>query len=195
MPNSIKENVLGAPITIPAQYADLIKEATTRCPAISEELFAAQLHAESSFNPMAESPAGAQGIAQFMPYTWKHYGIDGDDDGLADVWNPVDAIHSAARMNCINRKLVKGLDGPRIKHTFAAYNAGVGTVLEYGGIPPFPETQSNKEQMLEISTWTPIMKYDNFKMQASQVFSKRDTNNTKLKQTCDTSTATVSWNT
>ena len=135
MPNSIKENVLGAPITIPAQYADLIKEATTRC---------------------AESPAGAQGIAQFMPYTWKHYGIDGDDDGLADVWNPVDAIHSAARMNCINRKLVKGLDGPRIKHTFAAYNAGVGTVLEYGGIPPFPETQEYIKRIFTNSkklTW------------------------------------------
>ena len=156
MPNSIKENVLGAPITIPAQYADLIKEATTRCPAISEALFAAQLHAESSFNPMAESPAGAQVIAQFMPYTCKHYGIDGDDDGLADVWNPVDAIHSAARMNCINRKLVKGLDGPRIKHTFAAYNAGVGTVLEYGGIPPFPETQEYIKRIFTNSkklTW------------------------------------------
>jgi soluble lytic murein transglycosylase-like protein len=151
IPNSIKENVLGAPITIPAQYGDLIKDATTRCPAISEELFAAQMHAESSFNPMAESPAGAQGIAQFMPYTWKHYGIDADGDGLADVWNPVDAIHSAARMNCINRKLVKGLDGPRIKHTFAAYNAGVGTVLEYGGIPPFPETQEYIERIFTNS--------------------------------------------
>ena len=100
---------------------------------------------------MAESPAGAQGIAQFMPYTWKHYGIDADGDGLADVWNPVDAIHSAARLNCINRKLVKGLDGPRIKHTFAAYNAGVGSVLEYGGIPPFPETQEYIERIFTNS--------------------------------------------
>ncbi len=142
IPSSIRENVLGTPVTIPVEYAVLIKDAAKRCPAISEDLFAAQIHAESSFDPMAESPAGAQGIAQFMPYTWKHYGIDGDGDGVTDVWNPADAIPSAARMNCINRKIVKDLDGSRLKNTFAAYNAGVGSVLEYGGIPPFPETKN-----------------------------------------------------
>ncbi len=151
IPSSIKENVLGAPVTIPVKYAGLIKDAATRCPAISEELFAAQIHAESGFDPMAESPAGAQGIAQFMPYTWKHYGIDGDGDSVIDVWNPADAIHSAARLNCINRKIVSVLDGPRLKNTLAAYNAGVGSVLEYGGIPPFPETQNYVERIFTNS--------------------------------------------
>jgi len=156
IPNSIRENVLGAPVTIPVEYAALIKESAKRCPAISEELFAAQIHAESGFDPVAESPAGAQGIAQFMPYTWKHYGIDGNGDGVIDVWNPEDAIPSAARMNCINRKGVKNLDGPRLKNTFAAYNAGIGSVLKYGGIPPFPETQKYVEKIFtnsETITW------------------------------------------
>jgi soluble lytic murein transglycosylase-like protein len=151
IPTSIRENVLGAPVTIPAEYVDLIRESATRCPAISDELFAAQLHAESSFDPSAESSAGAQGIAQFMPFTWKHYGIDGDGDGLVDVWNPADAIPSAARMNCINRKSVRNLDGPRLKNTFAAYNAGIGSVLKYGGIPPFPETEDYVEKIFNIS--------------------------------------------
>lgn len=156
LPHSIKENVLGAPVTIPLEYAGLIKDAAKRCPAISDDLFAAQIHAESSFDPSAESPAGAQGIAQFMPYTWKHYGIDGDGDGVINVWNPADAIPSAARMNCINRKSVKSLDGPRLKNTFAAYNAGIGSVLKYRGIPPFPETENYVEKIFSVSetiTW------------------------------------------
>jgi len=151
IPNSIKESVLDARVTIPVEYANLIRDAAMRCPAISVELFAAQIHAESSFDPTAESPAGARGIAQFMPYTWKHYGIDGDGDGVKDVWNPADAIPSAARMNCINRKIVKSVDGPRLKNTFAAYNAGAGSVLEYGGIPPFPETENYVKKIFAIS--------------------------------------------
>jgi len=151
IPNGVRGNILGGPITVPAAYSSLIKDASTRCPAISPELFAAQIHAESSFDPLATSPAGAQGIAQFMPYTWKHYGIDGDNDGIVDVWNPADSIHSAARMNCINRKSVKGLDGPRLKNTFAAYNAGIGSVLEYGGIPPFSETENYVKKIFSNS--------------------------------------------
>ena len=43
------------------------------------------------------SSAGAQGWMQFMPATWKTYGVDGNNDGLMDPYNPVDAIFSAAR--------------------------------------------------------------------------------------------------
>ena len=156
IPTSVRENVLGEPVTVPAEYAELIRNSSQRCPAISEDLFAAQIHAESGFDPEAESPAGAQGIAQFMPYTWKHYGIDGDGDGVINVWNPEDAIPSAARMNCINRRGVKDVEGPRLKNTFAAYNAGIGSVLKYGGVPPFPETENYVEKIFTISetiTW------------------------------------------
>src|SRR4051794_11436916 len=43
------------------------------------------------------SSAGAVGWMQFIPSTWKLYGTDGNDDGKADPYNPVDAIFSAAR--------------------------------------------------------------------------------------------------
>jgi hypothetical protein len=43
------------------------------------------------------STAGAQGWMQFMPDTWKSYGVDGNNDGLMDPYNPVDAIFAAAR--------------------------------------------------------------------------------------------------
>lgn len=114
-------------------------------------VFAAQLAAESGWDPLAESPVGARGIAQFMPQVWKQYGIDGDGDGTADVWNPADAIHSAAELNCINRKLVKGASGKRLVNTLAAYNAGYGAVLKHDGVPPFPETEQYVDRIMEWS--------------------------------------------
>jgi Transglycosylase SLT domain/Peptidase family M23 len=43
------------------------------------------------------SSAGALGWMQFMPATWEMYGVDGNQDGLKDPYNPVDAIFAAAR--------------------------------------------------------------------------------------------------
>jgi len=43
------------------------------------------------------SSAGALGWMQFMPATWRRYGVDANGDGLRDPYNPVDAIFAAAR--------------------------------------------------------------------------------------------------
>ncbi|HET6546893.1 MAG TPA: lytic murein transglycosylase [Solirubrobacter sp.] len=43
------------------------------------------------------SSAGAVGWMQFMPATWKMYGVDANQDGVKDPFNPVDAIFAAAR--------------------------------------------------------------------------------------------------
>jgi murein DD-endopeptidase MepM/ murein hydrolase activator NlpD len=43
------------------------------------------------------SSAGALGWMQFMPSTWKQYGVDANHDGQKDPYNPVDAIFAAAR--------------------------------------------------------------------------------------------------
>ena len=43
------------------------------------------------------SSAGALGWMQFMPATWKRYGVDANKDGFADPYSPVDAIFAAAR--------------------------------------------------------------------------------------------------
>jgi murein DD-endopeptidase MepM/ murein hydrolase activator NlpD len=53
---------------------------------------------ESNFGRnMGPSSAGAIGWMQFMPATWERWGTDGNGDGLADPWNPDDAVYSAAR--------------------------------------------------------------------------------------------------
>jgi Transglycosylase SLT domain len=43
-----------------------------------------------------ENDAGAGGPMQFLAATWQRYGIDADQDGIADRWNPADAVVSAA---------------------------------------------------------------------------------------------------
>jgi soluble lytic murein transglycosylase-like protein len=91
-----------------------------------------------------------------MPPTWEQYGLDADADGIADVWNPVDAIHSAAALNCVNRKLIVEVSGKRLHNVLAAYNAGFGSVRKHDGVPPFPETENYVEKILKNSktlTW------------------------------------------
>lgn len=46
---------------------------------------------------MGPSSAGAVGWMQFMPSTWLRWGVDASGDGVADPWNPEDAVYAAAR--------------------------------------------------------------------------------------------------
>ena len=46
---------------------------------------------------LSVSTAGAVGWMQFLPSTWKRYGVDANGDGIADPYNPADAIFTAAR--------------------------------------------------------------------------------------------------
>jgi soluble lytic murein transglycosylase-like protein len=143
------KGLLGGPAVVPDEYRSVIIKAAKRCDAVPVEILAAQIAAESGWDSQARSPAGAQGIAQFMPPVWDQYGIDANKDGKADIWDPVDAIHSAAELNCVNRQLVRGASGNRLRNTLAAYNAGFGSVMKYDGVPPFPETEAYVARILE----------------------------------------------
>ncbi len=46
---------------------------------------------------LSVSSAGAIGWMQFMPSSWAQYGVDANNDGVKDPYNPVDAIFAAAR--------------------------------------------------------------------------------------------------
>ncbi|MCZ9351338.1 NlpC/P60 family protein [Streptomyces mutabilis] len=129
-------------MAVPAEYQDLIEDAGNICPEVSPNLLAALLTQESEFEPKAQSSAGAQGIAQFMPSTWETHGIDGNGDGKRDVWDPEDAIPSAGKYLCTIAEDVKGVPGNKQNNMLAAYNAGSGAVQQYGGVPPYKETQN-----------------------------------------------------
>ncbi|MFI8944855.1 transglycosylase SLT domain-containing protein [Streptomyces syringium] len=141
----------GLSVSVPDAYKRLITDAGGTCPEVSPNLLAALLETESQFNPKAASPVGAQGIAQFMPSTWESSGIDGNNDGKRDVWDPEDAIPSAAKYLCSLAKEVKDVPGDKQSNMLAAYNAGSGAVLKYGGIPPYEETQGYVKSIVAIA--------------------------------------------
>jgi hypothetical protein len=93
----------GAAEIPPGMLALYQQAAALRCPGLPWPVLAAVGRVESDHGRNAgTSSAGARGPMQFMPGTWAAYGIDADGDGIADILNPVDAVHSAARYLCAN---------------------------------------------------------------------------------------------
>ena len=72
------------PSFVPAGFRPQIARAASRW-NVAASLLAAQLYVESNFNPFAVSPAGARGIAQFMPGTANSYGLDDPFDAAAAI--------------------------------------------------------------------------------------------------------------
>lgn len=140
------------PGAVPAAYVGLIQHAAQTCPEVTAPLLAAQLRAESGFNPHAVSPAGAQGIAQFMPATWVAIGHHENGTGVANPFDPADAIPAMARYDCQLLAAIThaGINGDHIDLTLAAYNAGLGAVLHYRAIPPYAETRAYVHRIRDL---------------------------------------------
>ncbi|HEY6747077.1 MAG TPA: NlpC/P60 family protein [Mycobacteriales bacterium] len=144
-------------VPVPADVLALIEPsvAATGNQYLTESVLAAQLYQESGFNPNAVSPVGAQGIAQFMPGTWAAHGRDENGDGQADPFDIADAIPAAARYDAAIAAQVAAVPGDRVSNMLAAYNAGPGAVLKYGGVPPFAETQGYVQRIVNLaSEWS-----------------------------------------
>lgn len=100
---------------IPTSYLALYQTAAATCPGLPWPVLAAIGQVESGHGGnTGPSSAGAMGPMQFLPSTFAAYAVDGNGDGTADIWNPADAIFSAANYLCANGAGV----GPR-----ALYNA------------------------------------------------------------------------
>ena len=92
-----------SPTGRPTSYLELFQaSAAMYCPGLSWTVLAAIGQIESADGQnMGPSTAGALGPMQFLPSTWKVWGIDGfGDTGPPDIMNPFDAVPSAARLLC-----------------------------------------------------------------------------------------------
>jgi hypothetical protein len=99
----------------PNDYVRMARQAASNA-GISPDAFQRQIQQESGFNPNAGSPAGAEGIAQFMPGTAASMGVN--------AYDPSSALPGAARLMA---GLASQFGGDYAK-ALAAYNAGPGAV-------------------------------------------------------------------
>jgi soluble lytic murein transglycosylase-like protein len=117
-------------------YEALIEQAAARN-GVDPSVLHGLIQQESDFDPNATSSAGATGLTQLMPGTATSLGV-------ADPLNPAESIEGGARYL---GELMSQFGG-NTEDALAAYNAGPGAVQQYGGIPPYAETQSYVSKVL-----------------------------------------------
>lgn len=118
------------------QYEALVDQAAARNgldPAVLHGL----IQQESGFDPSAASSAGAAGLTQLMPATASSLGV-------ANPLDPAESIEGGARY--LSEMMSRF--GGNTADALAAYNAGPGAVQQYGGVPPYAETESYVEKVL-----------------------------------------------
>jgi len=113
-----------------SRYDNYIRQASLLY-QIPENLVRAVIMVESGFNPKALSKADARGLMQLIPATANRMLVD-------DVFDPRQNIYGGVRYLRVLANLFNG----DLFLTLAAYNAGEGAVVKFGGIPPYPETQA-----------------------------------------------------
>lgn len=117
------------PKAVKLPYHNLIVEAAVMH-RLDPDLIKAIIMAESRYNPKAVSSRGAMGLMQLMPKTAEAYAV-------VDGFDPKQNIYAGVRYF---RKLMDRFKGD-VKLALAAYNAGMGQVDKYKGIPPFKVTR------------------------------------------------------
>lgn len=114
-------------------YDTLIKTAAGHyLPGVDWRLVKAQLYQESMLNPKAVSPAGAQGLAQFLPGTWADMAKELDLPAGASPFEPDYAIPAMCYyMDQLYKKWKSPRpDADRYALTLASYNAGFGNLVQ-----------------------------------------------------------------
>ncbi len=126
----------GVPSFVPGRYREPLRRSAVRW-NVSAALLAAQIEAESGFNPNAVSPAGAQGLAQFMPGTAASY-------GLRNPFDPEAAIDAQAHLMSDLLRQFRS-----VPLALAAYNAGAGAVGACDCVP-YAETRAYVARILAL---------------------------------------------
>ena len=121
-PDSLLKNV--------GKYSDIINEAAGTYD-LQPNLIKAVIAAESAGKPDSLSSKNAKGLMQLTDSTAK-------DMGVSNSFDPWENIMGGSKYL---KSLIERYSGNLTK-ALASYNAGPGTVDQYGGVPPYPETQN-----------------------------------------------------
>jgi hypothetical protein len=127
----------GLPSFVPVRFRKPLLGAAARW-NVAAALLSAQLMAESNFDPYAASPAGAEGIAQFIPSTAAAYGLR----------NPYDAAAAIDAQAHLMSDLLRRFGAPAL--ALAAYNAGPAPVEACHCVPSIPETSAYVTRILAL---------------------------------------------
>jgi len=106
---------------------------------VDAKLLKCVAYAESRFRPDVTSKSGAMGVMQLMPKSAEYLGVTDAYDAEQNIMGGAKFLSS----------LLKQFDG-NIEYALAGYNAGPNRVKEYGGVPPFEETQNYVKQIMNI---------------------------------------------
>jgi soluble lytic murein transglycosylase-like protein len=119
-----------------ASFDNIIQKACQKY-GVDTDLVKAVIQNESAYDPDAVSSAGAQGLMQLMPATAANLGVE----------NPMDPAENIEGGVKLLRELLNQFGG-NLTNVVAAYNAGAGAVQQYGGVPPYQETQTYVNRVL-----------------------------------------------
>lgn len=119
-----------------SSFESLIDRASQKY-GVDADLVKAVIQNESAYDAQAISSAGAMGLMQLMPATAANLGVE-------DPMDPAQNIEGGVKLL---RELLNQFSG-NLTNTLAAYNAGPGAVQQYGGVPPYQETQTYVKRVL-----------------------------------------------
>lgn len=106
---------------------------------VDAKLLKCVAYAESRFKPDVTSKSGAMGIMQLMPKSAEALGVTDAYDAQQNIMGGAKFLAS----------LLEQFDG-NIEYALAGYNAGPNRVKEYGGVPPFEQTQNYVKQIMNM---------------------------------------------
>jgi len=136
-PRALDQSAMQNPIEQPAalvlphrQFSEIVHDKALQY-GLPAELIHAVIEAESAYDRLAVSHAGAEGLMQLMPLTAERLGVTDSFDAEQNIDGGSRYLRQL--LNLFNNDVMLAL---------AAYNAGEGAVMRYGNnVPPFAETQ------------------------------------------------------
>lgn len=127
----VKKIDAGTKAQVPRTGLEALVDRVAAKYGLDSGLLRAVVRAESDYDPLSVSSAGAMGLMQLMPETAKSLGVK-------NPFDPLENLDGGARYL---KSMIERYGG-NIKLALAAYNAGPGAVDRHGGVPPYEETTS-----------------------------------------------------